>query len=673
MSSKYTQDNRVGQLTTTLGKDKLLLTRLDVFEGLSELFDVGVRCLSEDADIDLGSLLGKPAAVRLRTVGKNTRYFSGVVVEANYAGEEQGLFAYKVVMRPWLWLLGYTQDSRIFQNLNVIDIIKKVFDEAGCPDYKFECSETYKKIDYCVQYKESHLNFVLRLMEEFGIYYYFEHTADKHVMKIVDSKSAHKPPPSLPKLKFIGMGARTRDDEEYLRDWKMERRFQSGKVTVNAFDFDKPTAQMITDQSSPGGYAKDNLEIYNYPHKYKKGDESDLGLKFARAMLQSGQALDKRRYTAGDAPSLFPGALAVVFGHKVASENGSFLVVEATHTFVGEAFSTGVGGYSGGNSGNSYHGSFVLQPKDHPYRAPMLTPRPIIYGPLTAIVVGPAGEEIHTDKHGRIKVQYNWDRLGKKDDKSSRWMRVSQIWSGKAWGGIHIPRIGMEVVVEHIDGDPDRPLVVGTLYNGDNPPPYALPDNKTQSGVKSRSSKGGGESHYNELMFEDKKGSELVRFHAEKDLNSTIENIEYRTVIGKGQKGPGEMSRQTRIETGDDSFTVANGDNNVIVSRHRSEIVGVNEMITIGSDRSERVGNNETIMIGGSQVVTVAKNQTVVVGEKITIKAGKKITLKVGGSSIVMDGKSIKIKTIKLSENSDKHEITATANLKQKSGKIELN
>ncbi|MBN9063558.1 MAG: hypothetical protein BGP06_01440 [Rhizobiales bacterium 65-9] len=630
MSSKPTQAQRVAELTTALGKDKLVLTRLDVSEGLSELFEIRAECLSEDENLDLGSIIGKVATVRFTTAANKKRFFSGVAVEASWNGREQNMFAYRVVLRPWTWLLSQATDSRIFQNQSVVDIIKAVFDKAGFSgQYDASQLESYPPIEYCVQYRESHLNFVLRLMEQFGIYYFFRHEAGKHTMVLADSTSAHKPIPDLPKVRFAETDQSVRDDEEVLREWASERRFRSGKVVVKAFDFAKPTADTKSEKSAPGGYEKDSMEVFLYPHKYKKGEEGDLGQKYVNATLHSLQSQDKRRYAAGNAPSIFPGGLITPEKLKPESEVQEYLVVSAQHTFVTETFRSG----SGGKQGDPYYGHYVLQPKDRPFRAPIVTPKPVIYGPQTAVVVGPKGEEIHTDKYGRVKLQFHWDREGKKDEKSSRWVRVSQIWSGKQWGGFYVPRIGMEAVVEFIEGDPDRPLVVGTVYNAENMPPVEMPANQTQHGMKTRSSKGGGEANYNELVFEDKKGSEFIRMHAEKVLDVTVEDTESWVVNGKNRKGPGDAAVKTKIEKGDDVFDV----------------------------------------LDGNQNTTISNDWTVNVGNDIFIEAGNQITLKVGISTIVMTKDAITVKSGTINTDAPFTNINATTVLDQKGGVIQLN
>ena len=636
MNVTPTQDTRIAELTTPLGKDQLVLIRFDASEGLSELFEMHVDCASEKPVADLAPLLGKESSVRVYTIGGKARYFSGIVVEAREIIAQGHMHAYRLVLRPWTWLLGQGADSRIFQNKSVVGIIEDVLQDAGFADYELKLSETYKPLEYCVQYRETHLDFVLRLMEQFGIYYYFKHQSGKHTMVLADSVSAHEPIADLPAVDLIAMGERTRDDQEYLRGWNAERAFQTGKVAIKAYDFANPDADMKHERSEGGGYAWDDLEVFVYPHKYKEGDKDDLGEKFTKATLESRQARDQRRYAEGNAPSLFPGGLVKLQRHEVGSENRDYLMVAARHAVVAQQYRSGRG-----EAVESYSGSYLLQPKDRPFRAPQVTPRPVVHGPQTALVVGPAGEEIHTDKYGRVKLQFHWDRRGKKDDKSSRWVRVAHTWSGKEWGSLYIPRVGMEAVVEFIEGDPDRPLVVGTVYNANNMPPQALPANKTQRGLKTRSSKGGSGETYNELWFEDKKDGEFVRFQAEKDFLATIEDTEKRTIKGKKRSGPGDPARKTKIEKGDDVLDVDNGDRNVTISRHHK--------------------------------MDVTQNQTITVGQQIQIEAGVKLVLKVGGSTITMTPASIEIKTSMLTTDAPLTNIKASAVLDAKGGIILLN
>ncbi|MCX7324120.1 MAG: type VI secretion system tip protein TssI/VgrG [Hyphomicrobiales bacterium] len=649
MNKGATQSHRLAELKTPLGKDKFLLKSFKIHEAISELFTIDIDCISEDKNVDISQIIGKQCSIRFETVSKKERYFSGVLVEASWFGEIEGLPAYRLMLRPWLWLLTQTSDCRIFQNLSVIDIIKKVFDDLGLKDYENKTRENYSPIEYCVQYRETSFNFVSRLMEKFGIYYHFKHERDRHIMVLCDSNRSHEDVPDLPQCRFVGLGDRTRDTEESVTTWQVARALQTGKVTLNGYDFKSPKAKMIHEQSAPGGYAHDSLEIYDYPEKYKVPDKDDLGKMFAQARLFASQSLDQRRHATGNAPSLYPGGVTRIVKHPAASENTEFLVVSATHAFHGEQFRSGAGGGGGTGPAGSYSGSYQLQPMTRPFKASSVTPHPVIAGPQTAVVVGKGGEEIHTDKFGRIKIKFHWDRIGKDDDSASRWVRVAQTWASKSWGGIIIPRVGMEVVVEFIEGDPDRPLVVGTVYNGDNGVPYDLPSNQTQSGFKTRSSKNGHTSNYNELVFEDKKDAEFVRFHAEKDLDSTIEDKEKRLIKGKNKKDAGETTRETTIEKGDDVLSVKVGDHHSEVGRHQTVSVGVNQSVAVGS------------------------NQSVTAGAEITIEAGVKLTLIVGQSKITMTPTGIEIKTPSLNTKSSFTEISADVSIIEKATIIKLN
>lgn len=638
-----TQDKQLAKLVTPLGKDKLLLAHMSFTEGLSELFEIRIECLSEvEANqkpeiINFDKLLGLDSHIEQRTVGNKLRYYSGKVVEASWFGERGNFVSYQLTLRPWLWFLTQMSGHRIFQNMTVLQILRKVFTDAGFNDFEFKVTETYESIEYCVQYRETHFDFVSRLMEQFGIYYFFQHSDSKHTLILADSKASHKPLPNMPTVDFLGMGERFRDTREYFNSWLYERKVRSGKVTVKSFDFDKPNADTKQERISQGGYAAyKDMEIYHYPNKYKQS-QANLGGKFAMAKLHAAQGVDRRRYAGGDAPSITPGGLVKLQGHPTAEENQEYLVVQAQHAYSAQAYRSG----DESSAGDSYTGHYVLQPSSRPYRAPQITPRPIIAGPQTAIVVGPKGEEIYTDKHGRIKVQFHWDREGKRDENSSRWVRVAQVWSGPKWGGFLIPRIGMEVIVEFIEGDPDRPLVIGTVYNGENKFPYDMPANKTQAGIKTRSSKGGGESDYNEFFFEDKKDSEFVRFHAQKDLDSTIENTEKRIVKGKEIKSPGKTTRETTIEAGDDVQNVNNGDNNVTISR--------------------------------DQNVKIKNNQTVDVTSVISVTAGQKIVFTVGQSTITMTPATIDIDTPSLSISTQNIKSDASVLMKLTGGMITLN
>lgn len=554
MASPLTQDKRIGAFTTPLGKDKLLLVRFEGREELGELFEYSIEALSEEDNLDFDKALGQNCSLTFKNYGTQ-RHFSGMLVEAEWLGAKDKYYAYRLVLRPTVWLLSRKTDCRIFQHKTAPDIIKKVLEGFTT---KFSLNGSHPEREYCVQYRETDLAFITRLMEEEGIYYYFEHTGDNHTMVLVDGPSGHKDVPDLSKVPFVNLGGSDRHDRQHLNLWSAERRYRSGKVTLRDYNFLKPSSDLTGEaKAADAKYSKvQQLEYYDYPGRYKEKKE---GEDYAKVRIEADQAKDRRRHAQGDAMSLLPGGLVTLEKHPTKTgENKQYLVVKATHMFEAESYRSGG---PGSGTGDIYRGAYEFLPKDVPFRLPMITPRPLIHGVQTAVVTGKSGEEIDVDDLGRIVVQFHWDREGKKDEKSSLRIRVAQCWSGKKWGGQIIPRIGQEVVVEFLEGDPDRPLVIGTVYNKDYELPYELPANKTQSGLKSNSSKGG--NGYNEFMFEDLKNSEKIRMHAQKDHEVTILNSE-TTEIGKDFKSPqGKPSRETTLKNGDDKLTLDKGHQNV--------------------------------------------------------------------------------------------------------------
>lgn len=514
MASNNLQDTRIANLSTPLGKDVLATARFDGTEGMSELFEYRVEAVSKDENIDFDKALGLNATLSMKSYDFGKRYFDGIMTEAQWVGVRGTDYVYRVVLRPWLWLLGHQTDSRIFANMTAPDIISEVFSAHSFAKFTNRLTKSYRSLEYCVQFRESDLTFVSRLMEQEGISYYFKHRDGEHTLVLSDSNSSYDPIEGSTR-DFIPVSGTEQRDNERIYHWIPERRFTSGKLVLNEYDYKKPPADMKVEKQGGSKYANSKLEIYDYPgNYYETGD----GNNYAEARLNAEQALDNRILSSGDAVHCFPGGLMNLENHPNASQNREYLILRSTHTFVSESYRSG----SVMHADDTYQGNYELLPSDKPFAVPQTTVKPRIYGPQTARVVGDG--EIDVDEDGRIMVEFHWDR----DDKKSRRCRLAQVWAGKEWGGIFIPRVGMEAVVNFLDGDPDRPLVVGTLYNADNKPPYSLPGDKTIAGWKSESSEGGG--GYNEFIFDDKKGQELVRFHAEKDLEGKVKNDETREV-----------------------------------------------------------------------------------------------------------------------------------------------
>ena len=587
MSGSLLQADRRGEFTSPLGKDVLVLTDFSGSEGLGELFEYHIEALSDQENIDFDPAIGQGCMVKLKTDDDKTRIYHGIMTEAQWIGWRDEFCRYRVVLRPWLWLLGHKADCRIFLDKNVKDIIQEVFSKAGFTDFEFRTTASYDKIEYCVQYRESDLAFVSRLMEHFGIYYFFEPSDGKHTMVLADSRSSHKPISDLPKVAINLAAGAYQDKEQTLSDWVSQRRFRTGKVHFNDYDYLQPKKDLKAPKEAAEKYTHAKLEVYDYHHKY---DEKGKGEIHAQFRLEAEQAIDHRRTGSGDAASLHPGGLVTVEKHPTSKENREYLIVHASHHFTSQHYRSGAGAGAGPQG---YNGAFVFQPSDRPFRSLPLTPKPRIYGIQTAKVVGAKGEdseEISTDKYGRIWVQFHWDREPQKTCP----IRVAQVWAGKKWGGIFIPRVGMEVIVDFLEGDPDRPVVTGCLYNADYMPPYDLPDNKTKGGMKSDSSKGGG--GFNELVFEDKKGSEDIVMHAEKDHDVVIKDTETVT-IGEAFTGHnGSASRNWTLKQGDDQLEVKSGNQKVHIAQTQQIDVDMDITITSKTSITLKVGSNQVVI-----------------------------------------------------------------------------
>ena len=606
------QDERIAVLDIpALGKTVAMM-RFDIVEGLSELFEMRIHAVSRKDNID--DALGKPCSITYHSYGKKDRYFNGIVAETHWVGSVHEFQVHRLVVRPKLWLLSRKSRCKIFQRKTVEEILKIVL--VGF-DVEFNVKEKFEQLEYCVQYRETDLAFASRLMEQYGYYYFFKHEQGNHVLNVIDAPSAHEAIANLPEIQYHPEGVEDRHDFELLAHWTTERRFRSGKVQLRDYYEMTPSTNMTADKEDTGPYPNEDKELYDYPGKYKKKAEGQI---LAKIILEAEQAQDRRRYATGDAANLFPGGKVKLKNHPTESEKDTtFLVLRASHTFTSEYYRSG-----GTITNELYHGSYEFLLADQQFRAPIVTPKPIVYGPHTAFVVGPAGEEIYIDKEDRIKVQFHWDREGKRDQDSSCFIRVAQPWAGKGWGHQFIPRIGMEAVVEFLEGDPDRPLVTGTVYNGEYKHPYPEQGKKTQSGIKTRSSIGGGEANYNEFMFEDKKGEELIRMHAEKDHLREVENDE---TIWVGH------DRTAQIDH-DDKRTIANNQELLVAKNRKMTIgVGLDEQIgltmatKVGATMSTQVGATVTLTVGAALSESVGTNITIMAGANITIMAGISITL----------------------------------------------
>jgi type VI secretion system secreted protein VgrG len=646
-----TQAKREFEVSSSLGKDVLLFNRMTATEGLSSLFEIELALLSPNKSVDAKKILGTPVSVRLELpppTGGN-RYFHGICTDFGYTGSFGELSGYRAVLRPWLWVLTRAADCRIFQKMSTPDIIKKIFSDHGFSgDVKDSLSRTYKQWEYCVQYRETAFNFVSRLMEHEGIYYYFEHKDSKHTLILVDSSSAHSKFGGYAEVPYFPPTDSGRRKRDHISDWSMAWEIQSGKFTHTDYEFKKPSLDLQTKSPGPAGHGHDKEEIYDYPGIYY---DTDLGGSLAKIRLDEIKSRFQVAHGQGNARGLLTGSLFKLANYNErADQEGEYLITSTSIEAASNEYSAGAG------NEEEFRCSFTAIPSKEQFRPPRVTHKPVVNGPQTAVVVGPAGEEIHTDEFGRIMVQFHWDRLGQKNENSSCWMRVGQSWAHSGWGSIFLPRIGMEVIVEFLEGDPDRPIVTGCVYNGANKPPYPLPGDKTKSTIKSNSSKGGG--GYNEMRFEDKKGSEEIWVHAQKDRNLVIEHDETKTVHHDRTKtiDNDETShiKHDRTETVDNNETITiNGnrtetvqkDESITINGQRTETVAKNETITINGARTEQVAKDESITINGGRTEQVAKDETITIngGRTETVAKDENITINGGRTESVAKDESVSI------------------------------
>jgi type VI secretion system secreted protein VgrG len=531
MADALSQDQGQGKLTTPLGDNVLAFMRFSIVEGLSELFEFRVEATSLQGGLDFAPALGSGSCVEFLTQDGQKRYFHGIMTEARWAGTREDLYLYQFVLRPWLWLLTRTSDCKIFAQKSPVDIIKQVFSDRGFSDFRDATTGSPPTLEYCVQYRETDFNFVCRLMEEYGIYYFFEHSDGKHTLVLADGKSSHQPAPGLSSVVYNPIDDAGRREMQYLQAWSLGRTAQTGIYVLEDYGYKKPSANLLAQSRKPGGYAHDSMEVFDYTYSYVDTEGNDLvdqgvGENFAKYRLEAAQSLDQRRSSVGAAASLFPGALVTLERHPESGENREYLVTHCTHEYAAQSYR------SGGAEGFGYAGNYEFTPSDRQFRAPLVTRKPEIAGYQSALVVGDG--EIDVDELGRIMVQFYWDR--KKSQ--SRRVRVAQFWAGSNRGALFVPRIGDEVLIAYEEGDPDRPIVVGSVYNGTNTVPMPLPDKKTKSGILTRSSTGG--NGYHMFLFDDTAGSEKVKLRSQKDLMFKALNNEQRDIVSSQTENVGQ-------------------------------------------------------------------------------------------------------------------------------------
>ncbi|MBA4109031.1 MAG: type VI secretion system tip protein VgrG [Leptothrix sp. (in: Bacteria)] len=620
---------RLMEISTPLGNDVLLMRSMSATESLGQLYEFNISALSDDKTIAVNDLLGKPITVKLELADGGEREFSGIVTRFGQVGFVGRLVEYQLVVCPWLWLLTRTHDCRVFQNKSVPDILKQIFEKYSS-DFSDKLTGSHPVREYCVQYRESDFNFVSRLMEEEGIYYYFEHKDGKHTLVLANKDSAHTPYPGHADMVYretLSGGI----DLEAITRWQFNHEIRTGKVSLTDYNFTTPSTNLLASAELARSHSHATGEVYDYPGRHLvKAD----GERYANLKLEGFQSLHAQVFGEGNVRGL-------ATGHRFTLNEFPREDQNREHIVTSTRIQMGYGEYEGQSGSAPYFTcQFTALDSREVFRSPDRAVRVRVAGPQTAIVVGPSGDEIHTDEYGRVKIQFYWDREGKKNENSSCWVRVSSPWAGKNWGMINIPRIGQEVVVDFLEGDPDQPLITGRVYNAEQTVPYKLPDHATVSTLKSQSSKGGSTSTSNELRFEDKKGSEHVWLQAEKDFLRNVKNDSSHSV-------------------GHDEF--------VTIKNDLTEKVGNDHQLDVGKDFKHKVGGDmhlqtaTDLMIksGGQYSLKSAKDLAgeagtgvsfkagtdvhIKGGMNITLEAGMMLTLKAGGSSIVLGPAGVSI------------------------------
>jgi type VI secretion system secreted protein VgrG len=586
-------------LHSPLDADALRFVHLNGKEALSTVSEFDLQCVSPSPDIEATDLLGKSATIEIATQDGSSRFLNGIVTQFSYVGPDgsAGLqYKYRARLNSWLYLADKHADCKIYQQKNIPAIIREALQDFEMP-FEIKLMDSYAPREYVVMYNETTLNFVKRLAEEAGIYFYTRHADGSHVICFTDG--GHPTLPEYATIPFLTPNQRTLDAEEYISEWEVQHEVHSGRYVTSSYNFKTPDAHLDKIDLMPKEHTFDALETYEWHGGYPDHDE---GAKLARVRREQ-QQLDFQTINArSNVRGIAPGYLFKLTDHPTRKSNAEYLIVSALYQFQENPDTSR-------SDGEYTHWAldFTVKPSGDRYQPPRITSKPKVSGPHSAKISGPAGADHWCDKWGRVKVQFPWDRYGKNDENSSCWIRVSTPSAGSNFGGIHVPRIGHEVIVEYLNGDPDLPIITGSVYNQNQMPPWDLPANASQSGFISRSL---GKSHIgnaNALRFEDKKGQEQVWIQAERNMDTAVENDETHHVMHDRTKNVGN-------------------DETVGVQRNRAASVGNNEDVSVGNNRTKQVGQDETISIGGNRTESVTKDESISITGNRTHNIQKNLT-----------------------------------------------
>lgn len=629
--SSHNQAARELAIKTSLPENALVLVEFRYSEELGRPFRLEATVVATKPDIKPEKLIGENVTIRLTTGGASKeRHFNGIVCRVSQSADIHTQPEYVLTIVPGVWLMTKTSDCRIFQAQTPEEIFKKMFEKVGLASGG-TINSVKVKYDFCVQYRETDFNFVHRLMEQEGVSYFFEHGNGKHKLVLTDDTTTAKAMTDAGELEYHPPNQPTTENKPTISAWHAETEIESSGVMMNDYNFEAPAVSLRTPNSVDFPHLQPKSEIYDYPADTEKPQQlADYAKVRAEELKSHAESfLGTTNCRTLEAGRKF--MLKDPKGTLRADLRKDYVVVSASCHARQNLFE------SGGGGGMQYNCDFRAIPATWHYRPSRRTPKPMIPGPQTAVVVGPANTEIHTDKYGRVMVQFFWDRYGKADEKSSCWIRVSQLATGKSWGAIFTPRVGEEVVVEFLEGDPDRPLIMGRVYNATNMPPYALPANKTMSGFKSNSSQGG--AGFNELRFEDKKGSEQVFVHAEKNMDVRVKNDTFETI---GANKHLEVEKDSNIHVKVDRHTLVDRDHVEKVGRDVNRTVVGKEAVEIKKTLSLKVLEDVGEEFKKNYSTTVTGNYFLK-ADNICLEAKTNITLKVGDCHIAISSAGIKI------------------------------
>jgi type VI secretion system secreted protein VgrG len=585
---------------------KFSLQDIEGEEHISGLFHYRLRLKSKDNSIDFSKIVGEGITLVIELLSGDSRYINGIVSSFSQAENDKVHTFYYAEIRPWLWQLTLTSDSRIFQNQTVPQIIEKVFGECELAAYSSKLTGTYAAREYCVQYQETAFDFVSRLMEDEGIFYFFEHEDGSHSLVLADAADAHQACPGLEVAHFRYVLPEWATED--MIDWcTLEQQLIPNKYAVKDFNFETPDTDLTTFEGEEDG----NLRLYEYPGGFAKTADGDT---IAKKRLEAHELTHKTFKGEGYCCAFIAGFTFTLEGHDRTDMNATYVLRSLTIKATAER----------------YKNTFEAFSAEVPFRAPLNTERPKIFGTQTAIVVGKSGEEIFTDKYGRVKVQFHWDQEGKKDENSSCWVRVAQIWAGKGWGTLFIPRIGTEVIVSFLDGDPDKPIVIGTVYNAKQVVPYGLPGEQDQSTILTRSTKKGEAG--NEIRFKDTKDAEELYVHAQKDMSITVENDKIISVMQNRTTTIQEANETLTVEKGDRIIKVNTGNETHEVKGERALTITKDETHTNEAAFTQKVSKDFTLEVKGNLTIDVKGTVTIKAGTSLTNQAGTDLTNKAGTS-----------------------------------------